>query len=101
MIHARVDVTVSSNLQQHRKFVTGRRAAVKAASHRSQVRGGSARGRRSVTHGDDSYLDELDGQGALPHSSSPHDHQLESFLLSAHFQLDGPELPDHGSSRPR
>lgn len=36
------------------------------------------------------YLDELDGKGALSHSSSPNNHQFESFLVSTHFQ-SGPE----------
>lgn len=36
------------------------------------------------------YLYELDGKGALSHSSSPHNHQFESFLVSTHFQ-SGPE----------
>lgn len=43
----------------------------------------------SVSYRSGPYLDELDGQGALPHPSSSHHHQFESFLVSAHpgFEL--------------
>lgn len=38
------------------------------------------------------YLDELDGQGALPHSSTSNHHQFEPLLLPAHCFRPGPEL---------
>lgn len=47
-----------------------------------------------------SYLDELDGQGALPHSSTPDHHQFESFLFSAHGFPTG-ICPDQKSSKAR